>query len=52
MTIKEKLIQLASHCYAMGHSDGEQGKNAEDKELERVVDNFWGEDQPNEPSES
>lgn len=52
MNIRDKMVQLASHCYAMGHIDGEQGKETEDKELEGVVDNFWGEDQPNEPDKS
>lgn len=39
-SFRRLLIYLAQHCYAMGHADGLKNVNAEDKELEEVVEKF------------
>ena len=47
-SFRRLLVALAQHCYAMGRADGLKGVNAEDKELERIVEKFIfsGKDEP------
>ena len=49
MNLRQKLIILARHCYAMGHEDGARKVDADAKILEGVIDNFIDEEQPNQP---